>query len=65
MRNYVFKELQISNINTYVCLINQVEMSELTIYSNVFILSVRYNIINMLGGLVWLIVIKATFNNSR
>ena len=40
-------------------------MIELTIYANVFLLSVRYNIIKMLGGLVWFIALNANFNNSR
>ena len=40
-------------------------MIELTIYWNVFLLSVRYNIINMLIGLVWSFVLNANFNNSR
>ena len=38
-----------------------VEIIELTIYANVFLLSVRYNVINMQGGLVWFIVLNATF----
>ena len=38
-------------------------MIELTIYANVFLLSVRYNIINRLGGLVGFMVFNATFNN--
>ena len=50
-----------SNTKDYI----NVEMIELTIYANVFLLSVRYNIINMMGGLVWFIVLNANFNNSR
>ena len=42
-----------------------VKIIELTIYANVFLLSVRYNIINMLGGLAWFIVLNANFNNGR
>jgi len=38
-------------------------MIELTIYANVFLLSVRYNIINRLSGLVGFMVFNATFNN--